>query len=278
MVNKDGQLTPLAFPSTLDKRSKESELLRVEVAGWAGSDLAALVSSVGHFCVQSVDFAGNVPPAFLFKEGPPVTLSSRNTRVRGPLFGLGALEITSDGTCDLVACNWEGQTYIMPLPLPAKLISARDGGDGSRGRPEDKEKHRDGNPTIIQFSFGERVSAFTAKPFAVQGVQGGRATPCLFYVTFEHELVVYVDIRLKRALMPHLPSDPSPHNFAPQVVFTMQRAERRPRPTLTGDLKALAQLDIGMLLAYRQALQAELATQAPPDPPMAILENLSMST
>jgi hypothetical protein len=61
---------------------------------------------------------------------------------------------------------------------------------------------------VSRFKFGERVSAFQAAYFSFSQ---GEPLPCLLYVTFSGQLVVYVDVRLNKRVLPHTPSEPHVH-------------------------------------------------------------------
>jgi hypothetical protein len=89
--------------------------------------------------------------------------------------------------------------------------------------------------TIVScFKFGERVSAFQAAYFSFSQ---GEPLPCLLYVTFSGQLVVYVDVRLNKRVLPHTPSEPHVHlnRYKLCVLTTIidiakhQKNENKPR-------------------------------------------------
>lgn len=78
------------------------------------------------------------------------------------LFALSKLDITGDGNEQVVACTWDGQTYII-----------------------------DNLKNVVKFAFGENVMAFLAGSYAVNP---GQNSPCLVYVTFSNQVVIYWDV------------------------------------------------------------------------------------
>ncbi|KAK2175123.1 hypothetical protein NP493_746g01018 [Ridgeia piscesae] len=81
------------------------------------------------------------------------------------LFTLTRLDITGDGMEEVVACSWDGQTYLVNL-----------------------------NRDAVRFPFEENVAAFCAGHYAV----GGENVPCLIYATFSNRIVVYHGIHLRQ--------------------------------------------------------------------------------
>ncbi|ELU16416.1 hypothetical protein CAPTEDRAFT_227809 [Capitella teleta] len=82
------------------------------------------------------------------------------------LFSLAKLDITGDGTEEVVACSWDGQTYMLNL---------------------DKD--------VVRFHFRENVAAFCAGYY---GMGSGNDVPCLIYATFNNRLIVYHNIEMYR--------------------------------------------------------------------------------
>lgn len=78
------------------------------------------------------------------------------------LFGSTAFDLLGDGRGYLIASSWKGQTYIID---------------------------EDGN--CVQFAFEERVQAFVAGSFTVQPSE---TRPCLCFVTYYDEIIVFTDI------------------------------------------------------------------------------------
>ncbi|TSK13545.1 KICSTOR complex protein ITFG2 [Bagarius yarrelli] len=81
------------------------------------------------------------------------------------LFALQKLDVTGDGREEVVACAWDGQTYII-----------------------------DHNRTVVRFQFDENVNAFCAGLYACKQ---GRNIPCLVYVSFSHKIYVYWSVELE---------------------------------------------------------------------------------
>lgn len=78
------------------------------------------------------------------------------------LFALTKLDIVGDGREEVVACAWDGQTYIV-----------------------NEERQ------CVRFQFDEAVSTFTAGRFTLSP---GRTLPCLVYFTFGNRVVVYYNV------------------------------------------------------------------------------------
>lgn len=85
--------------------------------------------------------------------------------VSNQLFALSTLDVTMDGRKELVACAWDGTTFIY-----------------------DQEGH------CVEFVFEERVSAFTA---GLYSVSRGTPQPCLFFLTFSDRLYIYFNLAIK---------------------------------------------------------------------------------
>ncbi|XP_053498180.1 KICSTOR complex protein ITFG2 isoform X1 [Ictalurus furcatus] len=88
-----------------------------------------------------------------------------SVQVDHQLFALQKLDVTGDGREEVVACAWDGQTYII-----------------------------DHNRTVVRFQFDENVNAFCAGLYACKQ---GRNTPCLVYVSFSHKIYVYWRVELE---------------------------------------------------------------------------------
>ncbi|XP_007903298.1 KICSTOR complex protein ITFG2 isoform X3 [Callorhinchus milii] len=89
-----------------------------------------------------------------------------SVQVDHQLFALEKLDVTGDGREEVVACAWDGQTYII-----------------------------DQNRSVVRFQFDENVSAFCAGMFACKE---GRNKPCLVYVSFNHKIYVYWRVQLEQ--------------------------------------------------------------------------------
>ncbi|XP_062849807.1 KICSTOR complex protein ITFG2 isoform X2 [Trichomycterus rosablanca] len=88
-----------------------------------------------------------------------------SVQVDHQLFALQKLDVTGDGREEVVACAWDGQTYII-----------------------------DHNRMVVRFQFDENVNAFCAGQYACKE---GRNTPCLVYVSFSHKIYVYWRVELE---------------------------------------------------------------------------------
>ncbi|KFP08073.1 Integrin-alpha FG-GAP repeat-containing protein 2, partial [Calypte anna] len=103
-----------------------------------------------------------------------------SVQVDHQLFALEKLDVTGNGCEEVIACAWDGQTYII-----------------------------DHNRTVVRFQADENVGAFCAGLYACKG---GINSPCLVYVSFNHKIYIYWDIQLERMestnLLKILDSDP----------------------------------------------------------------------
>ncbi|XP_018603594.1 KICSTOR complex protein ITFG2 isoform X2 [Scleropages formosus] len=88
-----------------------------------------------------------------------------SVQVDHQLFALQKLDVTGDGQEEVVACAWDGQTYII-----------------------------DHNRTVVRFQFEENVNAFCAGQYACKD---GKNSPCLVYVSFNHKIYVYWRVQLE---------------------------------------------------------------------------------
>ncbi|KAG8509089.1 KICSTOR complex protein ITFG2 [Galemys pyrenaicus] len=89
-----------------------------------------------------------------------------SVQVDHQLFALEKLDVTGNGHEEVVACAWDGQTYII-----------------------------DHNRTVVRFQVDENIRAFCAGLYACKG---GRNSPCLVYVTFNQKIYVYWEVQLER--------------------------------------------------------------------------------
>lgn len=80
------------------------------------------------------------------------------------IFALCRLDVTNDGSDEIIACAWDGQTYIL-----------------------DQQRNS------VRFQFEEPVRAFCTGYYSV--VQRTR-TPCLVYNTFNNKIFLYYDVTL----------------------------------------------------------------------------------
>uniref|UniRef100_A0A673BDC9 Integrin alpha FG-GAP repeat containing 2 n=1 Tax=Sphaeramia orbicularis TaxID=375764 RepID=A0A673BDC9_9TELE len=89
-----------------------------------------------------------------------------SVQVDHQLFALQKLDVTGDGREEVVACAWDGQTYII-----------------------------DHNRTVVRFQFDENVNAFCAGQYTCKE---GKNSPCLVYVSFSHKIYIYWKVGLER--------------------------------------------------------------------------------
>ncbi|XP_077565797.1 KICSTOR complex protein ITFG2 [Stigmatopora nigra] len=89
-----------------------------------------------------------------------------SVQVDHQLFALQKLDVTRDGREEVVACAWDGQTYII-----------------------------DHNRAVVRFQFDENVNAFCAGQYACKE---GKNTPCLVYVSFNQKIYIYWKVQLER--------------------------------------------------------------------------------
>ncbi|KAM9771604.1 KICSTOR complex protein ITFG2 [Syngnathus typhle] len=89
-----------------------------------------------------------------------------SVQVDHQLFALQKLDVTRDGREEVVACAWDGQTYII-----------------------------DHNRAVVRFQFDENVNAFCAGQYTCKE---GKNSPCLVYVSFNHKIYVYWKVQLER--------------------------------------------------------------------------------
>ncbi|NWT73347.1 ITFG2 protein, partial [Prunella himalayana] len=89
-----------------------------------------------------------------------------SVQVDHQLFALEKLDVTGNGHEEVIACAWDGQTYII-----------------------------DHNRTVARFQADENVSAFCAGLYACKE---GSNSPCLVYVSFSQKIYIYWDVQLER--------------------------------------------------------------------------------
>ncbi|CAH0547712.1 unnamed protein product [Brassicogethes aeneus] len=82
------------------------------------------------------------------------------------IFALTKLDITGNGSDDIVACCWDGQTYIL-----------------------DQDKN------VISFPLDEPVQAFESGYYHLKG--NDEPVTCFVYVTFKNTIILYYDIPIK---------------------------------------------------------------------------------
>lgn len=92
------------------------------------------------------------------------------------VFALTKLDVTGNHRDDIVACAWDGQTYIL-----------------------------DQNKNVVRFQLDEAVQAF-ASGFYTLGPEELPVT-CLVYVTFKQKVLLYYDIPLKEMVLKRFEPD-----------------------------------------------------------------------
>ncbi|XP_004648213.1 KICSTOR complex protein ITFG2 [Octodon degus] len=114
-------------------------------------------------CELVVGHTDRVVRAFRWEE-----LSEGTGHLTGQLVSLKKwmLEGQGNGHEEVVACAWDGQTYII-----------------------------DHNRTVVRFQVDENIRAFCAGLYACKE---GRNSPCLVYVTFNQKIYVYWEVQLER--------------------------------------------------------------------------------
>lgn len=95
----------------------------------------------------------------------PVDSIMWNLQVDHQLMCLSKLDVTGNGVEEVIACSWNGQTYIISQDRQA-----------------------------VRFQFDEQVSTFTAGLFTSQP---GLTHPVLVYVTFNNQVQVYHNLNLE---------------------------------------------------------------------------------
>lgn len=81
------------------------------------------------------------------------------------LFALSKLDLTGDGRDEIVACSWDGQTYIV-----------------------DQSKHS------VRFQLEESVAGFCAGMYSISTTSS--PVPCLIYTTFSNKVYIYHNVKL----------------------------------------------------------------------------------
>ncbi|XP_025935743.1 peptidyl-prolyl cis-trans isomerase FKBP4 isoform X4 [Apteryx rowi] len=142
-----------------------------------------LIGSIGRGCSKVNSGSGlfalcTLDGTLKLMEGADKLLWS--VQVDHQLFALEKLDVTGNGHEEVIACAWDGQTYII-----------------------------DHNRTVARFQADENVSAFCAGLYACKG---GSNSPCLVYVSFNQKIYIYWDVQLERMestnLLKILKSDP----------------------------------------------------------------------
>lgn len=111
-----------------------------------------------------------------------------NLQVDHQLFAVYGLDVTGDGRDEVVACAWDGNTYI--------VCESTD---------------------CVRFTFHEPVSAFTAGLYGLRG----RQVPSLVYTSFNNRIYLYYDITMShtstKTLADTLKKDPEYHHLLKKI-------------------------------------------------------------
>ncbi|XP_074681893.1 KICSTOR complex protein ITFG2 isoform X2 [Strix aluco] len=151
-----------------------------------------LIGSIGRGCSSENSGSGlfalcTLDGTLKLMEGADKLLWS--VQVDHQLFALEKLDVTGNGHEEVIACAWDGQTYII-----------------------------DHNRTVARFQADENVSAFCAGLYACKG---GSNSPCLVYVSFNQKIYIYWDVQLERMestnLLKILDCDPEFGNLLQQL-------------------------------------------------------------
>ncbi|RZF45408.1 hypothetical protein LSTR_LSTR002851 [Laodelphax striatellus] len=91
--------------------------------------------------------------------------NDKSIQVDHRLFALSKLDLTGDGRDEIVACSWDGQTYIV-----------------------DQSKHS------VRFQLEESVAGFCAGMYSISTTSS--PVPCLIYTTFSNKVYIYHNVKL----------------------------------------------------------------------------------
>lgn len=163
--------------STLTSESPARDVILHQTSGRIHNKNVSthLIGSIGRGYMSTIGKEDDSPKSGLFAlctldgtlklmEGTEKLLWSM--QVDHQLFALEKLDVTGNGQEDVVACAWDGQTYII-----------------------------DHNRTVVRFQVDENVSAFCAGLYACKD---GKNSPCLVYVSFNYKIYVYWRVELER--------------------------------------------------------------------------------
>ncbi|XP_075213476.1 KICSTOR complex protein ITFG2-like isoform X2 [Lycorma delicatula] len=98
-------------------------------------------------------------------EAQNVDKNSKSIQMDHQLFALSKLDLTGEGLDQIVACSWDGQTYIL-----------------------DQKKH------CVRFQLEESVAVFCAGLYSF--MPSNPPVPCLIYTTFTNKIYIYYNIKL----------------------------------------------------------------------------------
>lgn len=156
--------------------------------------------------------------------------------IANQLFALTTLDVTKDGRQEIIACAWDGTTFIYD---------------------------QDGN--CVEFVFEERVSAFCAGMYSVSK---GNQQPCLFFLTFSDHLYIYYNLAIKS-----IPTKSLITRIRPQFEISKNTRIDKGGPwtrveqaRLVKSLLDPSKFDESAAIAYKAHLERRLAElNSPPD-------------
>eukprot|EP00126_Sphaerothecum_destruens_P009881 Sdes_comp20617_c0_seq1m15685 len=117
------------------------------------------------------------------------------------LFSVARLDVNQDGRDEVIACAWDGMTYISDIQ---------------------------GN--VVNFQLGSDVSAFAAGFYGLNSIS--KNIPCVIYVTFQSEIVIYYNIIIESML----PKSLFPDYFPLVAPFLQDIIENIP-PQVDSDIR-----------------------------------------
>ncbi|XP_037801154.1 KICSTOR complex protein ITFG2-like [Penaeus monodon] len=116
-----------------------------------------------------------------------------NLQVDHQLFAVCKLDVTGNGRDEVIACAWDGNTYIVCH-----------------------------NTDCVRYTFPEPVNAFVAGHYGLHGKQ----VPCLVYATFNNRIYLYHDITLPhivtRTIVEVLKKEPKYHQLLEKLNISAQ--------------------------------------------------------
>ena len=149
-------------------------------------------------------------------------------KINNQIFALTTLDVTLDGRMELVACGWDGTTFIYD---------------------------QEGN--CVEFVFEERVAAFTA---GLYSVSKGNPQPCLFFLTFSDRLYIYHNLSIKS-----IPTSSLITRLGPQFEISKNAKIDKSGPWVRAEqariIKSLldpSKFDESAALAYKAHLERRL--------------------
>lgn len=144
-------------------------------------------------------------------------------------FALSILDLTGDGNDEIIACAWDGMTYIF-----------------------------DQTGNCVEFQFDERVAAFAAGQYSVTR---GTQQPCLFFLTFTDHLYIYHNISIPSIPIKSLIGAIGSSNFEANRNTKLDKGgpwTRSEQARLLQSLLDPSKFDESAAIAYKQLLEQRL--------------------